>query len=119
MTVTGMNALTGRWLTGEAHLHQSVHDILLTPQGTRVMRRDYGSLLPALLDLPQNAATRLKIMSAAYLALWRWEPRLTLWQVDVSQTAEGSWQITLRGQVAGQTAPFSAAVTTGGHDADY
>ncbi len=50
----GMNAATGRNLTGLDHLHQSIADILSTPIGTRVMRRDYGSRLPELIDAPMT-----------------------------------------------------------------
>ncbi|HFL9519799.1 TPA: baseplate assembly protein, partial [Escherichia coli] len=51
------------------HLRQSVRDILLTPQGSRIARREYGSLLSALIDQPQNPALRLQVMSAVYVAL--------------------------------------------------
>lgn len=111
MSYTGMNARTGQWLSGEDHLRQSVRDILLTPQGTRVMRRDYGSLLPLLLDQPQNAATRLKIMSAVYLALWRQEPRIALSHIEISEPAAGQWQLTLHGQRFDRPGPFLYTLT--------
>lgn len=44
----GTDANTGKALEGMAHLRQSIRDILGTPLGSRVMRRDYGSELPAL-----------------------------------------------------------------------
>lgn len=44
--MTGMSATTGRALTEREHLAQSIADILTTPLNTRIMRRDYGSLLP-------------------------------------------------------------------------
>lgn len=47
------------------------------PQGSRIARREYGSLLSELIDQPQNPALRLQVMSAVYVALSRWEPRLT------------------------------------------
>lgn len=72
----GMNRDTGQAITETDHLRQSVRDILLTPQGSRLARREYGSLLSALIDQPQNPALRLQIMSAVYVALQRWEPRL-------------------------------------------
>jgi len=53
----GTNASTGRALEGTEHLVQSLADILGTPLGTRAMRRDYGSLLPELIDQPTNPAT--------------------------------------------------------------
>ncbi|HGJ5879100.1 MAG TPA: baseplate assembly protein, partial [Arsenophonus nasoniae] len=45
MNALGMNRQTGRFISENAHIAQSVQDILLTPVGSRVMRRDYGSLL--------------------------------------------------------------------------
>lgn len=63
-TWSGMQRDSGLQLTDIDHIRQSVRDILLTPQGSRVMRRDYGSLLSALLDQPQNETLRLQIMSA-------------------------------------------------------
>lgn len=63
-----MNRDNGKTITETDHLRQSVHDILLTPQGSRLARREYGSLLSALIDQPQNPALRLQIMSAVYVA---------------------------------------------------
>src|SRR5690554_4657164 len=74
--MAGMNAHTGRALEGIEHIEQSVRDILTTPIGSRVMRRDYGSLLPELIDMPLNDATLLQAYSASVMALIRWEPRI-------------------------------------------
>jgi phage baseplate assembly protein W len=74
----GMNACTGRQIEGNEHLAQSIADILLTPLGTRLMRRDYGSLLLDLVDWPQNSHTRLQAYGAVAIALMRWEPRIRL-----------------------------------------
>jgi Bacteriophage baseplate protein W len=46
--MNGIDASTGKNISGLAHLRQSVRDILSTPIGTRVLRRDYGSRLPRL-----------------------------------------------------------------------
>jgi phage baseplate assembly protein W len=56
-TLSGMNRTTGAPLDGDAHLAQSCEDIVTTPLGTRVMRRDYGCLLAELVDRPLNRAT--------------------------------------------------------------
>jgi phage baseplate assembly protein W len=37
----GMNNKTGKELEGIKHLKQSMIDILTTPTGSRIMRRDY------------------------------------------------------------------------------
>ncbi|ELI8163616.1 GPW/gp25 family protein, partial [Yersinia enterocolitica] len=72
----GMNRNTGRAITDADHISQSIADILITPVGSRVMRRAYGSLLSELIDQPQNPALRLQIMAASYSAILRWEPRV-------------------------------------------
>ncbi|MBM7357398.1 UNVERIFIED_ORG: phage baseplate assembly protein W [Enterobacter sp. JUb101] len=45
-----MNSQTGLSISEADHIMQSVRDILVTPVGSRVMRREYGSLLSALID---------------------------------------------------------------------
>ena len=82
----GTNAETGKELTGPAHLRQSVRDILTTPIGTRVMRRDYGSRL---VDAPLTPATLAEIDAAAAEALGRWEPRLRVERIRAT-AAQGS-----------------------------
>ena len=52
--MNGINAHTGQALSGIDHLRQSIRDILTTRIGTRVMRRDYGSRLPTLVDTPEG-----------------------------------------------------------------
>ena len=79
--MNGMDRTTGKPISGDEHLVQSIGDILTTPLGTRPMRRDYGSMLPELLDKPLNPATRLLCAQATALALARWEPRVTVRQV--------------------------------------
>ncbi len=66
------------------HLRQSVADILTTPKGTRVMRPEYGSDLPRLVDRPMDASARLLVTAATAEAIARWEPRVALERVEVS-----------------------------------
>ncbi|MET1433167.1 GPW/gp25 family protein, partial [Yersinia enterocolitica] len=75
-TYLGMNRHAGQTITDSDHISQSIADILITPVGSRVMRRTYGSLLSELIDQPQNPALRLQIMAASYSAILRWEPRV-------------------------------------------
>ena len=77
----GMNASSGRAIEGIAHIQQSVRDILTTPLGSRVMRRDYGSLLPELIDQPLHGATALRAYSATVVALMKWEPRIRVQRI--------------------------------------
>lgn len=73
---TGMSRTTGSAITQADHIRQSVADILTTPLGTRVMREDYGSLVPELIDHPQTKAMDLRLAAASFMAILRWEPRI-------------------------------------------
>ena len=79
-----MNRDTGGALNDQDSIIQSIADILTTRIGTRVMRREYGSLLPELVDHPFNHATRLRVYAATAMALLRWEPRISLSRVQFS-----------------------------------
>lgn len=93
--MTGMDATTGRQLSGFDHLRQSVRDILTTPIGSRVMRREYGSRLPELVDSPLNAEGRLDLYVATAEALDKWEPRLALERVTSRAGADGRVELTI------------------------
>lgn len=87
--MNGTDATTGKRLAGIAHLRQSVRDILTTAIGSRVMRREYGSQIPQLIDAPLNRSTILDLYAATADALKRWEPRLRLTSVRASQATPG------------------------------
>ena len=92
----GMNVDTGAELAGFSHLEQSIRDILLTPKGSRVMLRDYGSDLFALIDQPLNESTKMAITAATVGALSTWEPRIQVQSVTVAaDPANGSISINL------------------------
>jgi phage baseplate assembly protein W len=80
---TGMNATTGRAMSGIEHIWQSCRDILTTLVGTRIERRDYGSLLPELIDHPHNEPNNLRLMAATVMALAKWEPRITIRKINI------------------------------------
>ncbi|WP_322528555.1 GPW/gp25 family protein [Salinicola sp. LHM] len=88
----GMNRATGQSIDGLEHIRQSIADILTTPIGSRVMRREYGSLIPSLIDQPTNDALMLQVYSAAVMAIIRWEPRVTIQSIrrSVSTTQPGT-----------------------------
>lgn len=111
--MSGMNASTGRKLDGMDHIRQSIKDILTTRIGSRVMRRDYGSLLPELIDHPSNAANLLRLQAASIMAILRWEPRVRITRTAFSVDMGGRATIELEGvrrdgQRSGQ--PFNLAV---------
>lgn len=92
-----MNAATGKPLAGIDHLRQSLRDILTTPIGTRVMRRDYGSRLHQLTDAPLNRSTILQLYAATAQAVRKWEPRIKLQSVRIASASPGSISLDLKG----------------------
>lgn len=79
-----MDRETGKALTEEAHIRQSIPEILFTPKGSRVERRDFGSDLPLLIDRPWSRTLALQLAAATVMALMRWEPRIAVTSASIS-----------------------------------
>lgn len=99
----GMDRATGKALSGTSHIQQSIEDILTTPIGSRVMRRDYGSRLFELTDSAIGEAGKLALIAATADAIHRWEPRVRVESVMISMPDPGHIEITLTVTVNGQT----------------
>jgi phage baseplate assembly protein W len=93
----GINAVTGKHITGWAHVQQSIRMILATQLGSRVMRRDFGSDVPRLIDAPMTDTVILAVYVAVASALDRWEPRFKLTQVEFTGTLGGQLDLLLTG----------------------
>ncbi|MCU7933731.1 MAG: GPW/gp25 family protein [Candidatus Thiodiazotropha sp. (ex Dulcina madagascariensis)] len=85
----GLNQTDGSGLSGVDHLRQSIMNILTTPIGSRVMRRDFGSRLFELIDSPLDGQTQVSLIAATAQALDQWEPRFSLSRVSVASGAPG------------------------------
>ncbi len=109
-----MSNTGGAVLDGIEHLRQSVVDILTTPLGARVMRRDYGSGLADLIDQNLSQLTIAQIYAATVDALDKWEPRLRIdrVQIDASNDALEAGQIALT--IYGQYLPDGREITLEG-----
>ncbi len=118
MTYTGMNPDGTGTLSDADHVWNAVRDILLTPLASRVMRREYGSLVCDITDEPMNDVTRLQCMSAAVIALTQWEPRIALSNIDVQWSAAGKATITLTGTLMQSMSAVQTVITTGTKDDD-
>lgn len=103
----GINANNGQRLGGAAHVKQSIRDILTTRVGTRVMRREYGSRLPELVDNPMNELLKTELFAATAEALERWEPRFRLDAVYLSEaTSDGRIALTVEGRILVNNEPI-------------
>lgn len=69
---------------GERDIVQSIHIILETLPGERVMRPEFGCKAKLLLFAALNAATHALLAQYVEEALRRWEPRIDVEQVNVS-----------------------------------
>jgi phage baseplate assembly protein W len=110
--MSGMSRTTGALIGGAQHLAQSIADIMTTPVGTRVGRRDYGSRILDLTDAPVNATTRVRLFAATATALLRWEPRIKVQRVALSAIdgQAGRFALTVSGEVRETGDAVQAAV---------
>ena len=106
----GMNRMTGGRISDVDHISQSIGDILRTPVGSRVMRREYGSLLSQMTDQPQTPALELQIKVACYFAVLKWEPRITLSAVTTGRLFDGRMVVSLTGEIATNGEPLSLTI---------
>lgn len=103
MSLVGLDRSDGRAMTGVEHLRQSIADILTTPVGSRIMRPEYGSHLPRMVDLPVNNGWISAVQAEVARAIGRWEPRLKLSRVTVVSVIDGQVNLTIVGQHRGET----------------
>lgn len=92
-----MNINTGKTISEIAHIKQSIANILTTPIGSRIMRRDYGSRIFEKIDRPINGELVAEIYSDVVEALFIWEPRFEVEQVTVKSIEKGKITISLEG----------------------
>ncbi|MEZ4589754.1 MAG: GPW/gp25 family protein [Chloroflexota bacterium] len=72
---------------GTNEIQQAIRIILLTAPGERVMRPEFGCRIHELLFEPNNRATAVRAEQYITEALTRWEPRITINQVEAKPQA--------------------------------
>ena len=103
----GSDRNTGALISGRARLRQAIGDVLGTPLGSRIMRPEYGSKLPRLVDAPDNVETVGQIYVATVVALARWVPEFQVDLIDYVR-APGRISLTLTGrEVSGAEATYA------------
>lgn len=97
----GMNAHTGRWIRDYGHLRQSLQKIVSTRIGSRIERREFGSLIPDLIDSPINQQNTLLLYAAVVTSIMKHEPRLKINQVSVElgSEAQPTLYLTVEGSI--------------------
>lgn len=88
---------SGAPIFGWAHVVQSIETILATRINTRVFMRQFGSEIPAMVDMPMNDVNILALYVAVAEAIDQWEPRFELTDVSLSPSAAGVMALQLKG----------------------
>jgi Bacteriophage baseplate protein W len=97
MSITGMDVYTGKPISGNDHLRQSIRDILTTPVGSRVMRRSYGSGIFKLLHQPIDALLKAKLQVSIADALRKYETRVRFTRVQVNEIDDQLMELDIEG----------------------
>lgn len=74
---------TGLPISENEHIEQSILDILTTNIGTRVMRRDYGTILLESIDKPLNELLKMQLVSTILIGITLYEPRIEVQSIKV------------------------------------
>ena len=106
-----MSRTTGKAQARRDSIEQSIGDIVMTPIGTRLMRRDYGSIVPFLIDQPLNYMTQLRIASAIVDALARWESRVDISRIETIERCGAGLQLKLELRDAGRGKSYSKTLS--------
>jgi phage baseplate assembly protein W len=89
MASLGLSRSRADTLSGWDHVQQSMADILGTMVGAAVLRRDYGSILPRLVDEPMTEPNIMRVIMATAIALAMWEPRIEVQRVTIVTGTQG------------------------------
>ena len=72
------------WSAGEANVRESIRILLLTAQGERLRRPDYGAGLERFLFEPNTTTTWRAIEEVIRRQLAKWEPRVQVETIKVA-----------------------------------
>ena len=72
-TLVGVDRRTGQAISGIDHLHQSIEDLITTRVGSRVIRPEYGSHLPAMVDMGISPGLASAYQAEVSRAIQRWD----------------------------------------------
>jgi phage baseplate assembly protein W len=84
--LVGMNRVTGKAIGPEEHIPQSIGDMLRTPKGTRVMRRDYGASYLSEDGSVRGGISSDQIAEEARALLAHYEPRILVYLVSTTMS---------------------------------
>lgn len=90
-----ISAIDGTQISNDEQLKQSIIDIITTPIGSRLCRRDYGCDFPNLLDKPDNPHLHQRMKAAIAMGIKQWEKRITATKIEITRTNIGKILISI------------------------
>lgn len=98
----GVDRVTGRVISGWDHVLQSLGVIFTTRHGERVIRRWFGSFVPAILGRNMTQRNVIRFWTAVCVAIDLWEPRYKVTRIIAEASPEqmrlGSLGFVIEGQ---------------------
>lgn len=82
-----------RWPTLEESVAQTIRVILSTRPGEQLMRPEFGGGLDRFVNEPNTLTTRRRIRDVVQQSLERWEPRIVVDRVEVSEVPDRPAQV--------------------------
>lgn len=101
------NKYTGKAISSIQRIQQIIQDILTTRKGTRLMRPEYGSYIPLLIDSAMNDAGILRLKAAIATAIVINEPTLSVTKIQISTNTKGHAIADIHIKTNGATQPIS------------
>ena len=83
------------YIEGDANVEQSVHILLMTQLGERVMRSDFGTKAPRLVFSPGSTQYLRLLENTIREAVVNWEPRIDLTDVTAEADPTDTYRVTV------------------------
>jgi|HubBroStandDraft_5_1064220.scaffolds.fasta_scaffold19206_2 phage baseplate assembly protein W len=83
------------YISGDANVEQSLHILLMTKLGERVMRSDFGTEAPRLVFFPGSTQYLNLLQKTIEDAIVNWEPRVDVTDVTAEADATNPYKVTV------------------------
>ena len=100
-----MCADTGKWLSLDEHVYQSIEKCIFTLIGTRIRRRAFGSIVPELIDHAPTPFNLALLQADLVLAVMRWEKRFKFTAIRLTPSP-GQLDIQIAGDINDQPVQY-------------
>ena len=109
-TLVGVDRRTGQAISGIDHLHQSIEDLITTRVGSRVIRPEYGSYLPAMVDMGISPGLASAYQAEVSRAIQRWYPVFSVKSVRAVSITGGQITFSIAGVYLGDSITLELTV---------